>query len=111
MARDNDDRLAMTSFFAAQTDFSEAGELMLFIDESQLALLEDTMWEQAFSKRSRWRARSSCCARTISYGCPWVAFGQSGLAADARRGRVRPAHRRAPSCGLNLMRTLTRGPA
>ncbi|HEX4884955.1 MAG TPA: alpha/beta fold hydrolase [Casimicrobiaceae bacterium] len=48
MARERDDRLATTSYFAAQVDFSEAGELTLFINESQLTFLEDTMWEQGF---------------------------------------------------------------
>ena len=48
MARDGDERLESMTLLAAQTDFKEPGELGLFIDESQLSLLEAQMKQTGF---------------------------------------------------------------
>lgn len=48
MARDDDDRLKSVSLLAALVDFHEPGEIGLFIDESQVSMIEDMMWSLGY---------------------------------------------------------------
>jgi len=48
LAAQSDDRLQTVTLFATQNDFEEAGELLYFVDESQLTYLEDVMWAQGY---------------------------------------------------------------
>lgn len=48
MARSHDDRLNTLTLLASELDFTEPGELGLFIDESQLAFLDDMMADKGY---------------------------------------------------------------
>ncbi len=56
MAAKGDKRVASASFLAAQVDFSEAGDLLVFIDDSQLKALEEMMAEHGYLDGSRMAA-------------------------------------------------------
>jgi polyhydroxyalkanoate synthase len=53
MAAKNDNRIRSASFLAAQTDFSKAGDLLVFIDDDQLKALDQAMAEKGFLDGSR----------------------------------------------------------
>ena len=48
MARDGDDRLASVTLFTTMTDFTDVGEINVFMDASEVTLLEDMMWEKGY---------------------------------------------------------------
>jgi polyhydroxyalkanoate synthase len=52
MAARGDDRIAACTFFTAQIDFTEPGELGVFIDEDQLASVEEMMSKKGYLEGS-----------------------------------------------------------
>ena len=56
MARVNDERLHSMTLLASLTDFSEPGELGLFIDPSEIVWLDDIMWERGYLGGARMRS-------------------------------------------------------
>ncbi len=115
MARNNDERLQSLTFLAAQTDFSEAGELKIFVDESQLALLEDLMWEQGSLEASQMagtfhllRSNDLIWSRLIRH----YLLGERETMTDVAAGRPTPRACRvgctANICVPSISRTISR---
>ncbi|MGO8800425.1 MAG: class I poly(R)-hydroxyalkanoic acid synthase [Roseiarcus sp.] len=48
MAQTGDNRIASTTLFAAQVDFSDAGDLKVFVDDEQLKALEQKMADKGY---------------------------------------------------------------
>jgi polyhydroxyalkanoate synthase len=53
LAARGEEPFASATFFAAQVDFTKAGDLMLFIDDAQLKALEEMMAERGYLDGSR----------------------------------------------------------
>jgi polyhydroxyalkanoate synthase len=51
-AKGGAERIASSTYFTTMTDFSEAGELSVFIDEEQLSALEERMEEKGYLEAS-----------------------------------------------------------
>ena len=48
MARDGDDRLASVTLFTTMTDFTQVGEINVFMDAGEVTMLEDIMWQKGY---------------------------------------------------------------
>lgn len=48
MARDGDDRFKSITLFTTLTDFTDVGEMAVFMDSSQITYMEDTMWQSGY---------------------------------------------------------------
>ncbi len=85
MGRDGDTRLATTTFLAAQVDFTEAGPLRLFINDSEVTMIEDMMAEKGYLSSDQMAGAFALLrARDLIWG-PFIRdylLGQRGHAFD-----------------------------
>jgi polyhydroxyalkanoate synthase len=71
MANRGDDRIASATFFAAQVDFTHAGDLLVFVDEDQIAAREREMQERGYLEGSK-MARAFNLLRSNDLIWPYV---------------------------------------
>ena len=71
MAAKGDNRIASVTFFAAQVDFTHAGDLMVFVDEEQIAEREREMKERGYLAGSK-MARAFNLLRSNDLIWPYV---------------------------------------
>ena len=65
MAAKRDSRIESATYFVTMVDFTEAGELGVFIDEEQLHALEQRMEKKGYLEARDMATRpSTCCAPT-----------------------------------------------
>jgi hypothetical protein len=68
MASVGDDRIGSATFFAALVDFTDVGDLNVFVGAEQLKAVEERMAERGFLEGSHMPTASTCRGRTTSSG-------------------------------------------
>jgi polyhydroxyalkanoate synthase len=67
-ARGEQDKVASATFFTAQVDFSEAGDLSLFLGDEQMEMIGQISAEKGYMDGRYMAPPSTCCAGATSSG-------------------------------------------
>jgi polyhydroxyalkanoate synthase subunit PhaC len=89
MSRMDDQRLQSLTLIAAQGDFTEAGELMLFINQSELSFLKNMMWHQGYLDTKQ---MSGSFQMLRSYDLIWSKMIQDYMHGEERGMILRVCH-------------------
>lgn len=84
MGNNRDKRLKSLTLLAAQGDFTEAGELLIFTNKSELAFIENMMWEQGYLDTKQ---MSGAFQMLRSYDLIWSKMIQDYMHGE-RRGMI-----------------------